>query len=513
MISSALSLEAAGLIESQIRGLPQLPAIIRYEDDFLEKVHTLRTGESIWKVEYRGRKNPLSFDDFPAPLSTLIRHWCSWSLSVVSAGTTAIYHAGLRRVYEAEGVSFFETLLSLSPMQARHYWHTQLVQRLTLGSAPGAKSFLIFLCVMGLGQWTRDYRDYASSFSSPHGDKYAAVRAGDVFLAAHEEALIVDHLDSISAHLRAGQHDIGTDDLRAACILVASYQLGMRPIQIARVKLSDVRIFSRGPTPEKTVVHVTFMMAKQRSAQLKRMPMPRRIKREWAILFVEFYDRRSSTGAVIPMPGSVDDAFFGLTPDRVAYAIARYSGRILDEPRSATEFRHTSAQRLVDAGASAEELATFMGHAWIDTGLVYFSTSLTQAERLNKAMAISPLYQEVVKVARTKTIDMAALLKMPPDRQIGGAPHGIPIAGIGACTLGQSLCVKNPVLSCYGCVKFLAINEPEIHVEVRSSFRGVVRQFYDASRGESGQSSTYQQLTRTLEAIQQTITDIDENAG
>jgi integrase len=513
MISPSLSFETASLIASQIERLPSIPPIIRYEDDYLDKVHSLRTDDEAWSIEYRGRNVDLSFDRFPAPLATLMRHWCSWALSVVSASTTGLYLSSLTRLYESEGISFFDTFLSASPMEASDYWHTQLLPRLAPVSAPGAKSFLLFLCMMGLGRWTREYRDFASSFRSPYKDKYAAVRAGDVFLTADEEALIVDHLDMISTAVRSSPQTISTEQLRAACILLASYQLAMRPIQISRVKVSDVRIFSRGPAADDTVVHITFMMAKQRSAVLKRMPMTRRIKREWAILYVEFHDRRKTPGVVDVMQGTVDNAFFGLIPDHVANTIAKYSGEILEEGRSANEFRHTAAQRLVDAGASAEELASFLGHAWIDTGLVYFSTSLTQAERLNKAMSISPIYREVVNVARTKKIDKKALLGLPPDQQIGGVPHGIPIAGIGGCNLGQSLCTKNPVLSCYGCRKFMPINEPGIHIEVRDAFRGVVRMFYDASRGESGQSSAYQQLTRTLDAVEQTIAEIEEDAG
>ncbi|MCA4131146.1 site-specific integrase, partial [Pseudomonas aeruginosa] len=167
-------------------------------------------------------------------------------------------------------------------------------------------------------------------------------------------------------------------------------------------------------------------------------------------------------------------------------------------------------QRLVDAGASQVELAEFMGHSYADTGLVYFDASPAQADRVNKALALSPIYTNIADVARTRTIDKNKLLHLSPDHQIGAVPHGIPIAGIGACNLGQSLCSKNPVLSCYSCRRFMAVTDTAIHREVLDSLRPVVRFFYDESRGEIA-SPAYMQLRKTLESIQAVIADLDES--
>ena len=154
---------------------------------------------------------------------------------------------------------------------------------------------------------------------------------------------------------------------------------------------------------------------------------------------------------------------------------------------------------MADAGASKEELAEMLGHSSLLTGLIYYDQSPTQAARLNTALALSPVYSAIVEVARTKTIDKAALLKLPGDQQVAGCPHAIPIAGIGACTAGQSLCAKNPVLSCYGCRKFLPVSDAAIHQQVLDGLRPIVRRFFESSRGESGAAApAYGQLARTL---------------
>lgn len=113
----------------------------------------------------------------------------------------------------------------------------------------------------------------------------------------------------------------------------------------------------------------------------------------------------------------------------------------------------------------------------------------------------------LAKIARTKVIDKAMLLGLPSDQQIGAVPHGVPIAGIGGCDLGQSLCVKNPVLACYTCSRFMPLGEPDIHEEVLESLRPVVTEFAAASRNNH-QSPAYAQLKGTLDAARRIVEEL-----
>ncbi|MBP0657292.1 site-specific integrase, partial [Mycobacterium tuberculosis] len=73
---------------------------------------------------------------------------------------------------------------------------------------------------------------------------------------------------------------------------------------------------------------------------------------------------------------------------------------------------HTAAQRLVDAGASQEELAEFLGHSDMTTALVYYETSANQAERVNKALGISEIYQRVARIAHNRFIGPEELAQL-----------------------------------------------------------------------------------------------------
>jgi hypothetical protein len=177
---------------------------------------------------------------------------------------------------------------------------------------------------------------------------------------------------------------------------------------------------------------------------------------------------------------------------------------------SPTDLRHTAAQRLADGGISHVGLTEFMGQTSDRIANVYFDKSPAQAQRINEALAISPIYSNLAKIAKTKTIDKAALLGLPSDQQIGAAPHGVPIAGIGGCGLGQSLCMKNPVLACYTCSRFMPLDEPKVHEDVLENLRPIVTEFAAASRNNQ-QSPAYGQLKGTLDAVRRVVEDLSAN--
>ncbi len=198
---------------------------------------------------------------------------------------------------------------------------------------------------------------------------------------------------------------------------------------------------------------------------------------------------------------------FGLTPKSVSNAIMELTEDLTGDAWTPTDLRHTAAQRLADGGISHVSLTEFMGHTSDRIANVYFDTSPAQAQRINEALAISPIYSNLAKIAKTKTIDKALLLGLPSDQQIGAVPHGVPIAGIGGCGLGQSLCMKNPVLACYTCSRFMPLGEPEIHQEVLESLRPVVTEFAAASCNNR-QSPAYAQLKGTLDAVRRVVEEL-----
>jgi hypothetical protein len=226
------------------------------------------------------------------------------------------------------------------------------------------------------------------------------------------------------------------------------------------------------------------------------------VKRDWGAIFVKYHESADQDGQ---MPA---DHFFGLTPVEIQHVILRVTTK-LGEPRGASDLRHSFAQRLVDSGANEEEVAERMGHSHLDTALVYFIYSRSMAARVNEALGISEVYNTILRFAHEPFISPEELWALKGDQQIAGTPHGIAIAGIGGCKSGQPNCPYNPVLSCYGCHRFMPIAEREIHIRTLESIKELLSYVLSSSYGESGSPAF--QLKAIIANIQSVISELGDD--
>lgn len=508
-MSTTHAILAKHAIDIQVDNLPDLPSIIRYVDPYKDAYAVIRDPATSdeWSLDVNGSSVVLRFSLLPQELRLLAKHAICWSLSKYSPNTVLGQFDGLCWASIEIGPTILTNAFVVDPFELKSLWLAEVLPKLIEArqrSTP-LKMYYRFLCERALGCLHPGHETFVSSWPGPKQDLYASIRNADNFLKNVEEAQIVTHLDEFCRSATTDR--ISILELRQNCMLICAYQHAMRPIQIAKVRQQDVVMrLNKEATFDGPIIHVRFHREKQSSASEK-LAMVRKIKREWAFIFKRYAEMREQDPRLVMEDGAVDDSFFGLPPDRVSSLIKDILHNILDFSRSATDLRHSAAQRMADAGASHDEIQELLGHNNKRTALRYFAASPTQAERLNKALSVSPIYSEIAKIYSSRTIDMDRLMGLPADKQIGAVAHGVPISGIGGCQLGQSLCTKNPVLSCYGCRKFLPVHDVTIHQYVQDTLRPVVRQFFDASHGEV-EAPAYTQLKHTLAAVQQTIVEL-----
>lgn len=484
--------------------LPDLPPVIRYYDDFDDKSRSIRAPveQSVFDLSINGNRVNVDFSRLDERCAFVFKHVFLFILGQdLSIATAALYVSYAHHLAVADLVA----ILRAGPTGIGAIWMALRARAMTDHTYLCVKCLLHLLCAHRLFGWSADYSVYVrTALPLPARDAYAGVRSGDAFLGADEEAAIVRYLDEMTGALTPSVETPPVqEDVCDTCMLLCAYQFGMRPIQIAMLAMRNVRIWQDAPDGPPTV-HLTFHMAKQRSDS-KRKPLTRRVKREWAPLFVALNTWRQAEG----IAGA--GRFFAVGSNyeagaRIAALVRKVIGS--GDLGTATDLRHTAAQRLVDAGASHEELAEFMGHSHVQTGLVYYATSATHAERVNRALGASDIYRRVAKIAHDRFISPEELTQLKGEQQIAGVPHGIPIAGIGGCTSGQPACPYNPVTSCYGCRKFMPLQDKEMHERVLAEMREVVMFFDQSSRGDA-RSPAYLQLQRTIAEIQTVIEELE----
>lgn len=491
-------LPGEAVLRDIVSQLPPLPSVVRYYDNYADQQRSIRDPSStkLFSVHANGVVSTLSFDVVPEHLAFLLKHAFIYLLADDLAARTASAYiqAGIRM--DASDVGNF---LGGGPTKVQSHWVTMASRELPRDMYLCLKTFLRLMCKYRTGGYDESYLGLISALPFPFLDKYSSVRSGDAFISVNDEAAVVRFLNE--AALRSAEASIDDEELRDAAMLLCCYQFGMRPIQIAMLTLRDIRV-RHSPLEDFPTVHLTFRMVKQRTARAARA-LQRRVKREWTPILAQV-DRRARASSQ-----DMGAKAFGMTSTTEASRrIASLLRSLVDGRASAVHLRHTAAQRLVDAGASHEELAEFLGHSDTTTALVYYETSANQAERVNRALGISEIYQRVARIAHDRFIGPEELAQLKESQQVGGAPHGVPIAGIGGCTSGQAACPYNPILSCYGCRKFMPIHDVQMHEKVLADFRGVARFFHNSSRGDAV-SPAYLQLERTIAEVQAVVVELE----
>ncbi|MBO9508792.1 site-specific integrase [Thalassospira sp. A3_1] len=473
---------------------PPLPSLIRYFDDFHEQYRSINDLKSsdYWHVRIDGQDEYIDFSWAVAGTNNALKHWVvDGLLTGRRCNAMKTYVGELRSWCLGTDTNIFDQLVKINPDQLPRFWASKVLPTL-LGKSDSTaiKSFLRFLCRRRFAEWHPSYAQIISALPTPHRDLYKRIRSGECFIPVLDQRVFANRLDSASQLLRnkPNTNKLSINVIRDYCILSLCFQYGLRPGQIARISASDIRVFETG------ALHVAFPLTKQRKVSSK---IVRRIKREWCDLFVAYRKHAPPTPA----------KFFGLTPREVTEIVRTMTRALCGNVYAPGDFRHTASQRLVDSGASAVSVAEFLGHSTLNAGSVYYDTSANQAELINRALSISPIYSTVHQVALTRTLSRQVLERTSEEKIISGMPHGIPITGIGKCSVGQPNCKFNPIFSCYNCRHFIAIDEQQIHRNALNDLRQVARSFYDADRLRNA-SPAFLQLQETLDAIQRTLNEL-----
>ena len=69
--------------------VPELPAVIRYYDDFTDKLCSIQRPRDadIWPISVSGSIKPIDFKDFFTEIRPLIKHWCGTLLQTHAVAT------------------------------------------------------------------------------------------------------------------------------------------------------------------------------------------------------------------------------------------------------------------------------------------------------------------------------------------------------------------------------------------------------------------------------------------
>lgn len=273
---------------SAIAALPSLPSHIRYLDEYEDEWKTIRHPAECdkWVIEYDTNTSVLDFNKFiDTDVRLFAKHLCTWLLNRSAPAHVALNFHVLLSIANDGGESWFLEGIQRPPYDWNLYWDANVRPFYSQKSANTAKLYLYFLCEMCLGTFRPTHVNFVRSLIFQWNDNYQGVISGESILTADEEARIIEHLDYVTERAAYASDE----ELAKACLLCISYQHGLRPVQITRLNLNDLRIYPGGD--DGPLVHFLAYRAKKRKASDK-TAFIRKIKLEWAPLLVEYHRRR-----------------------------------------------------------------------------------------------------------------------------------------------------------------------------------------------------------------------------
>lgn len=218
--------------------LPKLPPLIRYYDDFDDRLRSIAEPAKLSRFELsiNGVTTTVDFSRFDPRSELLFKHLFIFILGTDRSVATATLY--ITRAYPLP-YSEICALIEAGPTGIALFWKEFRAREYSRHAYLCAKTMLSMLCEYKFDGWSDSYESFLSTtLPLPAIDKYAGVRAGDVFLSAEEEALIVRYFDMAVESVAKYSNGSDMDDLADTLMLICSYQFAMRPIQIAKLERS-----------------------------------------------------------------------------------------------------------------------------------------------------------------------------------------------------------------------------------------------------------------------------------
>ncbi|MFV8530402.1 tyrosine-type recombinase/integrase [Ralstonia pseudosolanacearum] len=463
---------------------PASPRIFRLYDKYVDREVILEAGAEKWILSVGGRKREHRFA--PPPARELQQKLVMLTQANRSPATVQKFIASLLLNWQ-----LYLRLLEEGPSHVQDTWDKAVTDH---DSANAGKTILKLAVKLSLGPWQARHQGLVKGLDTKANEarmeQHGKIRRRESLVPIAKQTELVKVLDR-----RASEPNLSERQAEGLAVLAFAFQHGVRPVQQLSLALEHVHTYVDAEGAQ--VCLVSFHQAKQQNGSAVKGEMLRQVMPEWARPVVLLYGYAREAGRT---------RLFSASSSQVLWAKAR---RVCTEVGvaldcTANELRHSSAQALADAGHSRKSIQWFLGHSGPDAANSYLKASRLQGSLINAALGTSKLYGAMVSLAFGEYVTIEELSRVDEDEQIGGIIGDRLIAGIGRCRTKQSACAFDPVVSCYGCHKYIPALNPPAHMEAIAGMREQVVVFH--KRGDKT-SPAYLQMMKAIAGAQQALDD------
>lgn len=459
-----------------------IPPVIRFllADRFDTKF--INSSLNKWDFNYSGRQIVIEFNEFDEYENKLLKYFLAYYIQINSPSNLIIYYQDIKNCFnylidnnkEFSYKSFEEVLINEAKRDSNHRVYFAI------------KFFVKLLISKNFNQFNEADENELEILPRPlNFNSHLYYQEFDDPIDLPTITLIQNGLLKLNADIK---NDLAISDetLRNSALLGLVYSTGMRPVQISKLSVQDIRIDTYSENGEFMRFSVLVPYAKQ--GRYKHSKVVIKLSEETASIILAYVKR---FGRIPNQPlfdvgkDAVEFCTNALNKQLFEFAPSQYkeqvkNGEIIPTTYTLSQFRHHLGFSMAVNGAAAEDIAYILGHSTLVTARHYIFSTPNLAQIRAQALGRNPLYQQVIALMMTGDIIDEASNVVAGENIVSFVNDSLH-DDIGLCAYRQG-CFLEPVRSCYGCVYFHPYLNGE-HEKVLESIHGELESVIAISDG------------------------------
>jgi len=284
----------------------------------------------------------------------------------------------------------------------------------------------------------------------------------------------------INDQIRNQINSITNEELLNSAILGLVYVSGLRPVQLAKLAVSDLKRDTIRQIDNFCRYSILIPYAKQ--ARYVHEKIAIKLPEEIANIIIAYIERYKlseddklfdmGVSAARFCHNSINEQLFDFAPRQ--YKEAVLSGELIQQKYSYSDFRHHVGYSLAMSGATAEEIAYILGHSSVVTARHYIYSTPEMAQIRAKALGKNPLYQQMIAMLLT---DRLVYTKDWSQKKVLGNIGEEIHYNIGGCSYSDK-CLFQPVRNCYGCMyfhPFIDADHKKVLISIQNEINSLIK--------------------------------------
>lgn len=296
--------------------------------------------------------------------------------------------------------------------------------------------------------------------------------------------MIQQGFTTLNHYLVSEPKSVKNHTLLYASMLGLVYISGLRPVQLAKLSVSDIKKDTTRYLDNFHRYSILIPYAKQ--ARYVHEKIAVKLPEEVANIITAYIERYklSPDNKLFNMGDNaakfcqlaINTQLFDFAPETYKSAVLR--GEMIQQKYSYSDFRHHVGYSLAMSGSTAEEIAYILGHSSLVTARHYIFSTPEIAQIRAQALGRNSLYKQMIAMLLTgrlvykKNWQYKKVLG-----NIGAKIHH----DIGGCSY-QEKCMFQPVRNCYGCIYFHPFVDAD-HTNVLKSIQQEINDLIKLSDG------------------------------